>query len=199
MPAAMLCAESFYYARDAKGGYSSENPWNTYAEGCIKVLHRQVQHNIQDLIESWRQEFAPEQLYLRPDCTVFLIPDEEERPARFMKELERYVPGNGQVTRNGGWVVVLPVELGKGAVIRAYLEAVGGAANHSLAVGDHINDLSMLDGSAVAYVGCPADAEPEVVQTVRKTEGLVADLPGPAGTLQVIQWFLGKTMGKMFV
>ena len=91
------------------------------------------------------------------------------------------------ITRSGGWVSVMPSMLGKGNALLAYARHAGLAPHHILAVGDHHNDLPMLGTGAAGHVGCPADAIPEVREAVQRAGGMVAGLPGPAGTVEVLR------------
>ncbi len=44
-----------------------------------------------------------------------------------------------------------------------------------IAIGDGINDITMLNGGVTKCVGCPANAAPEVIQAVRKAGGIVSE------------------------
>ncbi len=56
-----------------------------------------------------------------------------------------------------------------------------------IAIGDGINDITMLNGAVTKFVGCPANASPEVIQAVRNAGGIVSDAHEAAGALDIIQ------------
>lgn len=55
-----------------------------------------------------------------------------------------------------------------------------------LAIGDGQNDLSMLDGTAAAMVGCPANADAEVIETVHQQGGHVAPHRTLRGVIDIL-------------
>jgi hydroxymethylpyrimidine pyrophosphatase-like HAD family hydrolase len=91
------------------------------------------------------------------------------------------------VTRNDCCFNILPYITGKGNTLLSYARYAGLHREEILAVGDHLNDLSMLDGSSAGRVGCPSDAVPEVRDAVRRAGGGVASQPGPLGTVAIIR------------
>lgn len=191
MPDALLCSESLIYRR-RNGSYVPCEPWNTLARRRLASFHRKVQAVIRPRMAEWSQRYAPD-AYVGEGYTSFSVLDDNDRPRLFLAELEaavRDVP-RAMVTRNGGWLVVLPDDLGKGNVLRGYLKARGTTPEAALAVGDHFNDISMLDGTAARYVGCPANAIADVVRTVTGAGGYVARAAGAEGTVEIIQHFLG--------
>jgi hydroxymethylpyrimidine pyrophosphatase-like HAD family hydrolase len=108
-----------------------------------------------------------------------------------LRERLRPLP-EAQVLRNGGWIIVTHATFGKGHVLAEAASAIGVLREHILAVGDQPNDLGMLDGRAARYVGCPSNADDEVKATVEAAGGWIADAPGCAGTVQLIERFLGQ-------
>ena len=58
------------------------------------------------------------------------------------------------------------------------------------AVGDHQNDLSMLDGRYAALPACPANAIDQVKEAVREAGGCVATKEFGAGVHEALRYFL---------
>jgi hydroxymethylpyrimidine pyrophosphatase-like HAD family hydrolase len=197
MPSAMICSESYLYER-RNGGYVGAEPWNGRARKRLVAYHVQVQTVICRHLDDWRIRYRPD-VYMGEEYTAFNVMDTNGTADRFYAEVGAAVAGiaGGMATRNGGWVVLLPEEVGKGNVLRAYLALRGWSAEHALAVGDHFNDLSMLDGSSARFVGCPANAVTEVAETVAKAGGCVAGSEGAQGTVEVMRFFLGDQLGTV--
>ncbi len=55
-----------------------------------------------------------------------------------------------------------------------------------LAIGDGLNDISMLDNSVAAMTACPSNARAEVMQVVHETQGHISRSPSLAGVLEAI-------------
>jgi len=196
MPVALICGESFIF-RLREGSYVSSEPWNTAVRGLLKTFHQEVQSVLKPHMEDWRSRYQPT-VYAGEEYTTFLVGDEDGKPARLHGELVQRITGavpRGMVTRNGGWLVILPSHLGKGNVLRTYIGGAGFSPGDVLTVGDHFNDISMLDGSVVSNVGCPGDAVPEVAEAVRRAGGWVASAKGPEGTVEVIERYLSGGLG----
>ena len=58
-----------------------------------------------------------------------------------------------------------------------------------LAIGDHLNDIPMLDGSAAAMVACPANAVDEVKEAVAGAGGYISPFPWGEGVADAIRHF----------
>jgi len=62
-----------------------------------------------------------------------------------------------------------------------------------LTIGNGHNDISMLDGTVAGMMGCPANSEPEVMETVHKVGGHIAEKRALGGVLEIIEaWRSGK-------
>lgn len=80
-----------------------------------------------------------------------------------------YVP-----VRNVAGVAIRHLTVGKGAVLAAVCERFSLQPQQVLAIGDSVNDLSMVDGRMGFKAAAPANAEPEVQEAVRRIGGYVA-------------------------
>lgn len=136
--------------------------------------------------------YQPRRVFSNETLMAYLLDEVEGRPDRFCAELEVLLNGlpDWMMTRNGGWVAVLHRALGKGHALSAYARHRGLAARNILAVGDQLNDLPMLSGSAAALVGCPGNAIAEVQRVVKTKSGFVASRHAPEGTLDVLRHFV---------
>jgi HAD superfamily hydrolase (TIGR01484 family) len=74
----------------------------------------------------------------------------------------------------------------KGLSVSELSRHIGINRENVLAIGDGHNDLSMLDGSAALYTGCPANAAPEVMELVHKQGGHIAKGRSLAGVLEIL-------------
>ena len=191
MPAVLLCSESFIFEQ-RDGTYAPSEPWNSTARKTLRRFHQVVQKAVRPKLDDWIARYRPE-VYIADEYTTFNVVDADGQPLRFHGDIEAAICGipDAVVSRNGGWISIMPEELGKGNVLLGYLRFVGLQASHALAIGDHLNDINMLNGTAARCVACPANAVPEVVEAVTAAGGYVAKAAGPEGTVEAVKYFLG--------
>lgn len=188
MPAAILCSEAFIFDRGEDSEFIAREPWNSQVAKQLASFHAAVQARLKAHFAEWQGQYEVD-IRVGADHTVFCVSGEDVRVDAFCGELSAALdPVSGfVVTRNGGWVVVLPENLGKGNVLDEYRRQHGFQREEVLAMGDHLNDISMLDGRAARWVACPSDAKQPVIDVVRKAQGWVAASPGPVGTAEILR------------
>lgn len=95
-------------------------------------------------------------------------------------------------------VDVRMVPFTKGMAVGELADRIGVRHSEILAIGNGHNDINMLDGSAAAATGCPANAEAEVMETVQKSGGHVATGCGLAGVIEIMDaWLNGTVSSKL--
>jgi hydroxymethylpyrimidine pyrophosphatase-like HAD family hydrolase len=77
----------------------------------------------------------------------------------------------------------------KGAALAELARLIEIPREETFAAGDHHNDLSMLDGRYAQFPACPANAIPEVKQTVRNAGGYVAEGIAGVGVREALLYF----------
>ena len=192
MPAVLMCSESLIFEpRD--GSYAPSEPWKSAAKKTLCRFHRVVQEAVRPKVDDWIARYRPE-VYIAEEYTTFNVVDADDKPLHLHEEIDvaiREIPG-AVVSRNGGWISILPAELGKGNVLLGYLRLAGLQSGHVLAIGDHLNDINMLNGTAARHVACPANAMAEVAEAVTAAGGYVAKAAGPEGTVEAVRFFLAR-------
>jgi HAD superfamily hydrolase (TIGR01484 family) len=119
-------------------------------------------------------------------CLRFDSDDAAEAAAELLRrEAETY--RHVKVFRYSREVDVRSVPFTKGLSVSELARHLGVAREDVLAVGDGHNDLSMLDGDTAGMVGCPANAEAEVVERVHEANGHISDKRYLSGVLDVIK------------
>ncbi len=188
MPVALVCSESFIYMKNGSGYYELE-PWNTYAREMLRDCHTEVQKKLCDKFVYIEETYTPISSLVGECFTAFFIPDRDNLPGKLFDELKQFTEGVGNImiTRNGGWVTVMHVMLGKGNALKEFMRHRGLESCDALTVGDHLNDLTMLKKEIAHYLGCPGNAAQEVKDAVRTEGGIVADEHGALGTIQIIR------------
>ena len=190
LPQAFLCLECMIY--ECRGqAIRAVEPWNSRMVEILRDLHARVRIAIEPRLDEIRKRFTNE-IAMSELYASFRLPDADAMPAELCNHLRvwlRDVEGVA-LTRNGSWVAIHSSHAGKGNILRVYADRAGYDFDEILAIGDHFNDLTMLDGTAAGYVGCPGDALAEVKDIVRAAGGFVADREGPLGAAEVIKNYL---------
>ncbi len=99
--------------------------------------------------------------------------------------LERFRPSEQVVVSNHHWVDVMAAEANKGAAVRLLQESLGITRDQTVAFGDYLNDLEMLDAATWSFA--MANAHPEVLAR--------AAAIAPANTEHGLITTLGRLLG----
>ena len=192
MPEALICGESYIYERREKD-YLALEPWNTDAKAVQTAFHRNVQRILRVRLTDFARYVEAEQTYLTDMGTYFFVDPQNEEHHLVAAMLDDVIreAGGGLLVKNGPWLFAQPEELNKGRALQRLMQHRNIPPEEILAVGDHENDLSMLDGNTAGKTGCPASAIPEVRALVSENNGYVSAYDGPLGTLDVLRHYLG--------
>jgi len=93
------------------------------------------------------------------------------------------------VTRHQRDVEVRLVPFTKGIALGSLAENLGISREEILAIGNGHNDISMLSGEVATRVGCPSNAEVDVMQVVHDAGGHISGKRVLAGVLDVMDAF----------
>lgn len=78
----------------------------------------------------------------------------------------------------------------KGSGLQRIQDLLELGAEDTMVIGDHYNDIPMLDPAYAHSIACPSNAIPEVQAHVREMGGLVATLPEAAGVVEAWRSFI---------
>lgn len=186
MPVALLSGERFIHWTGERS--LSHEPFNTLMRTRLEKMYPQVTAALGPHLERLRATY---QFNYEQDTDLIIGWNLNTRPhtETFITELRTLLAGvpDAQILQNATWVIVTHREAGKGVVLAEAARHLGIAREQILAIGDHLNDLDMLDGRAAAHVGCPADSDPEVKAIVRRAGGMIASAEHTRGTVEIIR------------
>jgi HAD superfamily hydrolase (TIGR01484 family) len=74
----------------------------------------------------------------------------------------------------------------KGMAVSELSRRIGIGRENVLTIGDGHNDISMFDENVALYTGCPANAEPEVMQVIHVRNGHIAKGRSLAGVIEIL-------------
>ena len=125
---------------------------------------------------------APEQ----PAGLVAADEPEMDRIAAFLDALRPRCPKLAY-QRNKIYLRFCHADYDKGVALGELGRLLGIPAEAIFAVGDHHNDLPMLDGRHARHVACPGNAIDEVKSLVRTAGGWVAEAPCSLGVVEALR------------
>ena len=191
-PCALLVRESFIYQYE--GSYRGLEPWNSHALEKVLYLHKRIRALASNVLQELIERHGPIRHHISTTTTSVRLRNEEgaDRFHAALKEQLACIP-EASVTRNNLWVIVLHRELGKGAVLGAFMDKQGYQQDKVLAIGDNDNDLQILTGSICSHVGCPANSSTNMKNAVKRAGGTVSNEVAPQGTVEIITRFLNAT------
>jgi hydroxymethylpyrimidine pyrophosphatase-like HAD family hydrolase len=166
--------------------------WNRKCE----VLHNQLFDAVKPiwkLIEDYVARHTEAHLVEDAGSPVGIIAAREEEAdeiAAFITPLLRNWP-NLVAVRNSIYFRFSHRAYHKGSCLEAISGGLGVVPAEILAVGDHLNDLPMLEQRYAAHVACPANAVDEVKEKVRAEGGYVASALVAEGTIEAWDQVVG--------
>lgn len=193
LPAAIISSESLVHVRTEEA-YLPLPDWNERALDGLRRLHAEVHAALTPHRPELEKTYQPDFILWDDHITAFLVKDPlGNRPRALFHQLNEWLKDIPAAlpSMNGAWVQVLLRGLGKGNALSAWTTAAGYAPEEILAVGDHFNDLDMLDRRHAGQIGCPLDALMEVRLTVERARGYVGRFPGPLGTVDILNRVFG--------
>lgn len=117
--------------------------------------------------------------------------DEMDRVCEFLDRERIRVPGFSY-NRNSIYVRFSHEDYSKGTALAELGRLLQIGPSEIFAVGDHFNDLPMLDGLHAHWVACPANAVPEVKKLVTSAQGYVASAECSGGVVEALRHFRAR-------
>jgi HAD superfamily hydrolase (TIGR01484 family) len=190
MPAALLSCQRFIHIMNGERTYLPLHTWNKEQ----MLLHKELWEKISSHFKAWQkkieQEFTPIECVVNDLVFACMAPPEQTPELR--ERIRGFIAPwpDAQVSGNHDWSFILHAAFSKGKVLGKCAELLGVPKGNIIAVGDGVNDITMLDGSVTPLVGCPANASREVIAAVRAAGGVVAEAASAAGTLHILKYYL---------
>lgn len=191
-PDFVLSSEKDIYRRLGEGDWEAFGEWNAETEKRTIDLLGRAGRVIEAICEMSQREKSIEILYENGRIGGLMTADTEtmDRVVETVRALAADVP-DFSFNRNMVWMRFTHRAIHKGSSLAELARLLGIDRENVLAIGDHHNDIPMLDGSAAAMVACPANAVGEVKDAVRAAGGYVSPLSWGEGVADAIRHFSG--------
>ena len=192
-PEFVLSSEKDIFRRLEEGSWEAFGDWNAQMEAQTLDLFGRAGGVLEAIERMAKEEEGVEMLYENSRMAGLLTADEVtmDRAESAIKELSAVVP-EFSYNRNDVWMRFAHREIHKGSSLAQLARLLGVPREEVLAIGDHHNDISMLDGSAAAMVACPANAAERVKVVVAQAGGYISPYRWGEGVADAIQHFSGS-------
>jgi len=189
-PEFVLTSEKDIYRRVEEGSWEAFGDWNARTEERTLDLFGRAAHVFAAIERLAAEEDGIEVLYENGRFAGLMTADAEtmDRAAELVREMAADVP-EFSFNRNDVWMRFTHREIHKGSALAELARLLGIPRGEVLAIGDHHNDIPMLDGSAAGMVACPGNAVPAVQEVVRRNGGYVSPHPWGEGVADAIRHF----------
>lgn len=196
-PKYVIVHHAYIYKR-GRHGYWPHLLWNAgirfqvwssslYLRGALNEWHRMVR-GMNDHVTT---------VYHRRDrlCLRFRTEESAEAAAELLRK-KAAVFKHLRVFHYLLEVDVRTVPFTKGMALSELAQRLGVRNAEILAIGNGHNDISMLDGEAAGATGCPVNAEVDVMDTVHRSGGHVAQSRALDGVIEVLDAWLDDTVNS---
>lgn len=147
-------------------------------------------------IREWVTGRFAAHVYEDPWSPLCIIAERGADADRIHARIEEECRGIAELTvvRNEVYFRFGHVKYSKGTALGEIARREGVAREEVFAVGDHYNDLPMLDGTHAGVVAAPSNAINEVKTAVRAAGGYVASRPCGFGVVEALDFFAGSKL-----
>jgi HAD superfamily hydrolase (TIGR01484 family) len=181
-PDFLVLVEREIYRHEASR-YVGVEDWNRRCHEAHTALFARVRPDLPRLV-AW--------IDARFDATVYA---DAEAIHAYLDDYCREIPDLA-VVRNDVYARFSHTGFSKGTALAEIGRRLGVEPEHTLAAGDHLNDLPMLARQHARLLVAPANAVEAVRAAVLAQGGFLSDLPCGAGLAQGLRWFLGENTPK---
>jgi hypothetical protein len=178
--------------RREDSGYLGHAEWNDACRQSHEELFVRVRKDLPRLL-SWVSSrynaLITEDAY-SPFCLTAGNDGEADAIHQYMEDYCREVP-NLKVMRNNVYARFCHADYDKGTALTEIARLHKISPQEVFAIGDHLNDLPMLELRHAAYLAAPANALDVVKQAVRAQNGYVSHLSNGLGVADSLNHYLG--------
>jgi HAD superfamily hydrolase (TIGR01484 family) len=171
--------------------YAALEEWNSECARAHAELFARVREDVPRLVD-WVNERYHARMYedaYSPFCLIAGTNGEADIIHRFLEEYALSIE-NLTVVRNDVYARFSHSSYNKGTALVELARRLGLTPEQVFAVGDHLNDLPMLNRKFARWIAAPANAVEEVKDRVRREGGYVSQLPHGYGVAEAIKYYL---------
>ncbi len=188
-PDFLICIEKYIY--DPYGNHLNEKAqvWNKKAKEHTENISSEMKNIIPKLTKLIEEQKIPIERVENAEI-VFSQPEIADKARNIAKKFaDRNLKSkNFLISGNLYSINISPSWPTKGDTLKFLAEEILGLqANQVIAIGDHINDLPMLDGSRGFVSATVGNAHPDVKAAVKSAGGVISPKVGPEGVGAILK------------
>jgi len=169
--------------------------WNAHRRDRVLTANGFLRSNF-EFLDRWAksQAIPITRQIVESEAGINIVLDTPANAQRGLDELKKRLAGKSEyhLSRNHHIILALPHGTEKGAAV-AQLAGLCGISSHQvLVIGDNLNDWSMFCETRGFLPASPSNADPQVIDYVKKRGGIVADAPISAGVASIFTEVFGK-------
>lgn len=189
-PDYVLTAEREVFHRGAGGRWQDFGDWNSRCAAAHEMLFEQSSRLLADILDFLSGLPGGEPIYMGGRMVGVVTANDEDmdRLCAFLEQERARVPGF-HFMRNTIYVRFCHEDYSKGTALGELARLCGIGREFIFAVGDHFNDLPMLDGTHAKWVACPGNSVEAVKSAVRRAGGYVANGFCGDGVVEALDYF----------
>jgi len=189
-PDFVLTTEREVFRRKAGGGWEDFGDWNRRCFDAHEELFA-VAQPLLDEIAAYVESETEARIIFEGSRPIGLVGTSDEEIGRILAFIDG---ARGRLSafgyqQNTVYLRFCHSDYSKGAALGELARLTGISHGEICAVGDHYNDIPMLDGRFARWTGCPSNAAEAVKETVRKSGGHVAGGAYSEGVVEIIERF----------
>ena len=193
-PDFIVTVERQIYHR-SQDDYLDHADWNMACHAEHQALFAEAVDSLNH-IRQWVEARFTARLYSdswSPLCIVAMHSSDADHIHQWVMEECRRVPSLS-VMRNTHYFRFNHVRYTKGTALGEIARLLRMDRDEVFAIGDHYNDIPMLDGTHAAWVAAPSNAIPEVKAVVSRAKGYLAARPYGLGVVDALNFFLDQSL-----
>jgi len=192
LPDYLITSERHLYSYDQSKGWQPCVDWNKNCDHLHEELFKNSGpffEEIKNLIFQYQGNVSI--LENHAGIPEILEATHEELLDELVKRIDSLpgYPADFSFQRSGIYLRFCHSNYDKGTVLSELSSRLSLQPKNILTIGDHYNDLSMLDGKVATMVACPANAHDEVKKIVHKVNGRISQYQAGEGTAEVIEFY----------
>jgi len=175
----------------ADGRYTAVVEWNDACAVDHAKLFARVLPDVPNL-ESWITGRFKATVYEDPHSPLCVIAANNGDMDVIYDQLEKYCEKVPELTvvRNDVYARFSHVKYDKGTALAEITRRLGLNSSAVFAIGDHLNDLPMLQAKHAAHLAAPANSVPATLAAVRDADGYLCRNETGQGVLEALNFFL---------
>jgi len=188
-PDFIVTSERDIFRPKAGGGWEDYGDWNQRSIRAHSELYESAKPLIDEIHFFIKKNTKAQPINELSEIGIIASDEKEmEQIARFIDTLRPRLPAF-QYQRNTRYMRFCHSDYSKGTALGELARLLAVPKEAIFAIGDHYNDIPMLDGRFARWVACPANSAEAVKETVRSARGHVASASFSDGVVESMRLF----------